>query len=247
MGSSRQTRCIECPLQLAQCLRALSPEQVETMQSIKRDERVFDRGDTVFEQGSDGSELFTVLEGVLMRVRTLDDGRRQIVNLMFPGDLVGLQGAFDDPRSHSVEAILPARLCEFHRVDFPTLIRSHPRLGYDIVWMAAKEETELEEHIVSLGQRNARERIANLAVWMVDRAQATGIARRDKSLELPITQTQVAEMLGLSLVHVNRTLQWLRREKLVDWRNGRIAVPDMERTSEFAQFEGRRMQMRPFI
>lgn len=247
MKSDDGTPCQECPLQLVQCLRTLNSEQIETMQTIKHGERVIDRGELVFEQGSEGNELFTVLEGVLIRVRTLDDGRRQIVNLMFPGDLVGLQGAFDDPRSHSVEAILPAKLCEFRRLDFPMLIRTHPRLGYDIVWMAAKEETELEEHIVSLGQRNARERIANLAVWLVDRAQTTGIAEPDNSVVLPITQTQVAEMLGLSLVHVNRTLQWLRREKLVDWRNGRIAVPNMERTCEFAQFEGRRMQVRPFI
>ena len=118
------------------------------------------------------------------------------------GDLVGLQGAFDEPSTHSVEALLASRLCVFHRPKFENLIAKHPRLGYDVIWMAAEEESALEEHLVALGRRSAKERVAYLAVFLMDRAKGVDMAGDDNRLALPIRQAQIADMLGLSLVHM---------------------------------------------
>jgi len=239
--------CRNCPLQKLPGLRPLEPQQLAYMQEFKRGERRYDRGEIVFSEGERTRHLFTVIEGVLIRFSTLEDGRRQIVNFMFPGDLVGLQGAFDEPASHSIEALLPARLCVFGRNSFEELVKQNPRLGYDITWLAAKEETALEGHIVSLGQRSARERVVYLAAWLLDRAMATGITAPGAPLDLPITQAQVADMLGLSLVHTNRTIRALHREGLVDWGPGELRIPDMEKASEFAGFDRANFRRRPFI
>lgn len=217
------------------------------MQNFKDGEAGLLRGDVLIEEGAGHDRLYTVLDGVLIRSRTLDDGRRQIVNFMFPGDLVGLQGAFEEPSSHGIEALIDARLCRFKRNDFIELISSHPRLGYDIIWLAAKEETALEGHIVSLGQRSARERVAYLAVWLLARAQATGLADNHNILTLPITQGQIADMLGLSLVHTNRTLRQLARDGIIDWRSREIHVPDLDRAADYAQFDRSAERCRPFI
>ena len=239
--------CRSCPLQDCPGLRPLEAHQLAYMQTFKQGERRFDRGDIVFAEGNRTQHLYTVLEGVLIRFSTLEDGRRQIVNFMFPGDLIGLQGAFEEPASHSVEALLPARLCVFGRKDFEALVKENPRLGYDITWLAAKEETALEGHIVSLGQRRAKERVVFLAVWLLDRAMATGIAKHGAVLDLPITQAQVADMLGLSLVHTNRTIRALHREGLVKWGPGELRISDMEAASEFAGYDRTKFQRRPFI
>ncbi|MBX7497034.1 Crp/Fnr family transcriptional regulator [Qipengyuania sp. 6B39] len=228
-------------------LRPLEPRQLAYMEGFKDGETALESGDVLIDQGEQSHRLYTVIEGVLIRYRTLDDGRRQIVSFMFPGDLAGLQGAFDEPASHSVEALTEARLCRFKRHDFVELIATHPRLGYDMTWLAAKEETALEEHIVALGQRSARERVAYLAVWLLDRALATGIAARDNVLHLSIKQSQVADMLGLSLVHTNRTMRQLEREGLVVWKSREICVPDMDAACEVAQFSGQGTSLRPFI
>ncbi|MEE8230678.1 MAG: Crp/Fnr family transcriptional regulator, partial [Qipengyuania citrea] len=159
----------------------------------------------------------------------------------------GLQSAFDEPATHTIEALIDARLCRFHRADFADLIAQHPALGYDITWLAAKEETALEGHIVSLGQRSARERVTYLAVWLLDRAQATCLADHHNTLALPITQAQIADMLGLSLVHTNRTLRQLAREGLVDWQSRRIHVPDLDHAADYAQFERKQGGGRPYI
>ncbi|MFW2348921.1 Crp/Fnr family transcriptional regulator [Qipengyuania sp.] len=239
--------CANCPLQACPGLRSLEERQLAYMQGFKDGEIGLERGDVLIDEGAAHDRLYTVLDGVLIRSRSLDDGRRQIVNFMFPGDLVGLQGAFDEPSSHAVAALIDARLCRFRRNDFVELISTHPRLGYDITWLAAKEETALEGHIVSLGQRSARERLAYLAVWLLDRAQATCLADDRNIVSLPITQAQIADMLGLSLVHTNRTLRQLEREGLVEWKSRTIHVPDLARAAEYAQFDYQADRCRPFI
>lgn len=239
--------CRQCPLQDCPGLRELDERHLTYMQEFKAGEVRVDRAEVLIEQETETRHLYTMLEGVMMRYRTLEDGRRQIVNFMFPGDLAGLQGAFEEPASHTVEALIDARLCVFKRSEFGRLIGDHPRLGYDLVWLAAKEERALEEHIVALGQRSARERLTYLAVWLLDRALATGVSASDNVLHISITQSQIADMLGLSLVHTNRTVRQLEREGLVIWKTREIIVPDMDRACEFAHFERRLGKIRPFI
>ena len=239
--------CPACPLQACPGLRKLDPGQLQFMQEFKDGEVLLDRGDTLIREGARHTRLYTVLDGVLIRSRSLADGRRQIVNFMFPGDLVGLQSAFDEPSSHTIEALIDARLCRFQRNDFTKLITEHPSLGYDLTWLAAKEETALEGHIVSLGQRSARERVTYLAVWLLKRAQSTCLADDGNIVRLPITQAQIADMLGLSLVHTNRTIRQLEREGLVIWKSREICVPDMDAACKVAQFERDDNSLRPFI
>ncbi|MBX7542028.1 Crp/Fnr family transcriptional regulator [Qipengyuania sphaerica] len=239
--------CMNCPLLDCRGLRPLDETQRAYMNTIKQGEKLFERGDTILREDDEVQHLNTVLEGVLIRYRSLEDGRRQIVNFMFPGDLVGLQGAFDEPSSHSVEALISSRLCVFRRDEFVNLIKQNPRLGFDVTWLAAKEETALESHIVSLGQRSAKERVVFLAVWLLDRAIATGLAHDNNVLDIPVTQSQIADMLGLSLVHTNRTIRALDREGLVQWGTREICVPDMEKAADFADFERSDRGTRPYI
>lgn len=239
--------CLLCPLQTRPGLRPLDERQRIYLQDLKEGEFRFERGDAIQEEGGRTEFLFTILDGVAIRFVTLDDGRRQIVNFMFPGDLIGLQGAFDEDLNNSVEALVPIRLCRFRRKEFLALIQEHPRLGYDITWLAAKEESALEGHLVSLGQRSAKERVVFLAVWLLDRALATGIASKGNILAIPVTQSQIADMLGLSLVHTNRTIRALDRDGLVRWTSREICVPDMEKASEFASFERSGTGQRPFL
>ncbi|MDF8333540.1 Crp/Fnr family transcriptional regulator [Novosphingobium cyanobacteriorum] len=242
-----RTPCRTCPLSATPGLLTPDETQRAWIEAFKTGETSFVRGEQILRQGARATRLYTVLSGVMMRFRLLEDGRRQIINFMFPGDLIGLQSAFDAEISHSVEALTDARVCVFPRDRFFDLAMSHPRLSYDITWLAAREEAALEEHIVALGQRNARERVAWLAVFLVQRAMDTGVAAADGVLRMTITQGQVADMLGLSLVHTNRSMQALRRAGLVDWTIHAIAVPDMAAARDFAQMEAEAPPPRPFI
>lgn len=217
------------------------------MQSFKQGELRLERGAQALVQGQRSAHVFTVLAGVLIRYKLLEDGRRQIVNFMFPGDLVGLQAAMGEPMSHSVEAMTPAVLCVFSRERFPELIHHQSRLAYDMIWLAAKEEAALEEHLVALGQRTARERIAYLAVFLMERAIQTGMVEPGEALALSVTQTQIADMLGLSLVHTNRTLQALRQANLIGWTLGEITIADLPAARDFASYDAAPPGSRPYL
>lgn len=239
--------CRQCPLAACPGLRPHRDDEIPLIQRFKTGEIGVERGEVVVEQDITRGGLFTLLDGVLMRYRSLEDGRRQVVNFMFPGDLVGLQGAFGEPATHSVEAILPSRLCVFEHQRYHDLIVAQPTLGYDITWLAAKEETALEEHLVALGRRSARERVAYLAVWLLQRARGTCLADDHNRLEVAITQTQIADMLGLSLVHTNRTIKALERSGEVVWRQNSIAVPDLAAAAELANYDASRDRQRPYL
>jgi CRP/FNR family transcriptional regulator len=245
-GSENRVPCVLCPLAACKGLRSLDPAQVAYMERFKQGELSIDRSTQVLVQGQRSAHVFTVLEGVLIRFKLLEDGRRQIVNFMFPGDLVGLQAAMGEPLAHGVEALTRARLCVFARDRFSELIHHHPELGYDVIWLAAKEEEALEEHLVALGQRTARERIAYMAVFLVQRAMETGLAIGN-SVTLSVTQTQIADMLGLSLVHTNRTLQTLRQSNLIMWNLSEIQIADMDAAREFARFDHPQNTRRPYL
>ena len=244
--SENRIPCVMCPLAACKGLRPLNEAQVAYMERFKQGELSIDRGTQVLVQGQRSAHVFTVLEGVLIRFKLLEDGRRQILNFMFPGDLVGLQAAMGEPLAHGVEALTGARLCVFARGRFPELIHSHPDLGYDVIWLAAKEEAALEEHLVALGQRTARERIAYLAVFLVQRAIETGMAQGN-SVTLTVTQTQIADMLGLSLVHTNRTMQRLRQSNLILWNLSEIQIADMDAARDYARFDHPQDTRRPYL
>jgi CRP-like cAMP-binding protein len=237
--------CEACPLLACKGLRAPDDATRTWLREFRTGSLAFRRGETVLAQGTWSTAVMTLLSGIMMRYRLLEDGRRQVVNFMFPGDLVGLQGAFDEPLLHGIEAQTDVVLCHFQRERFFELVVSQPRLAYDVTWQAACEEGALEDHLVALGRRSARERMAYLAAFLVNRGEDTGVCD-DGILRLSVSQSVIADMLGLSLVHTNRTMQWLRKNGLVEWTQSSIAIPDMDRTCDFAHFE-RNQPPRPYV
>ena len=114
-------------------------------------------------EGNHSAHLYTVLVGWGFRYKLLHDGRRQILNYLVPGDLIGLQGSLMGEMQHSVEALSPMLLCVFERDEVNTLYRNHPGLAFDITWIASREEQMLDENLLSIGRRTALERAAYLS------------------------------------------------------------------------------------
>jgi CRP-like cAMP-binding protein len=238
--------CIECPLQSCSGLRPLTEAQIAFMMSFKQGELYVAKGGRMLSQGVVSPHLYTVLQGVLFRFKTMEDGRRQIVNFLFPGDMVGLQGAMEDPLQHSVEALTEARLCIFQRERFLELFAQHPRLGFDVAWLAARQEISLDEHLTSVGRRSARERIAYLALFLFLRGRATGLSGRTY-LNISLTQAQAADTIGLSVVHANKTLQALRKAAILEWTQDRIGIHDLHAAIESAKYDQPVESPWPFI
>jgi CRP-like cAMP-binding protein len=200
-------------------------EEIAFMRKFKVGEEVVPPGATVLAQGESSPVLYTVLGGFGTRSTLLDDGRRQVINFVFPGDLLGLQSALMGEAQHSVQATTEMRLCVFKRSRLWELFRDRPDRAFDLTWIAAVEEHFLGETIATLGQRDALERTGWALARIWARLKALGL-KTDGSVPLPFRQGEFADALGLSVVHTNRTLGTLRRMGLIEWTRQRLTVRD---------------------
>ena len=190
-----------------------SKNELLFVSKFKKGELHVDKGATVLIEGNRSEHLYTVLDGWGFRYKLLHDGRRQILNYVVPGDLIGLQASLMGEMQHSVEALSPMLLCIFERDEVHTLYRNHPGLAFDITWLASREEQMLDENLLSIGRRTALERAAYLISFIWTRAEKVKLIWADA--RIPLTQLHVADTLGLSLVHTNKTLRKLVSRRLI--------------------------------
>lgn len=181
--------------------------------------------------------LFVLSHGTAIRYKVLHDGRRQILNLVLPGDLIGFPGSLFDKSLYSVAAIDDAVVCPVTFDVLFGLFRSHPRLGTAVFWQVGHESALFAEHLVGVGRRSAYERVAHLLMEFLVRLQQAGLAD-ERSYALPMTQELMADSLGLSLPHVNRTLRRLREDGLIALKGARLTCLDVAALSRLSGFDG---------
>ncbi|WP_320199349.1 Crp/Fnr family transcriptional regulator [Agrobacterium sp. rho-13.3] len=239
------TPCEQCPLRARSHFRDFTSPELDFVSRFKTGELSVEPGAIVLMEGSHSAHLYTVLNGWGFRYKTLEDGRRQILNYLMPGDLVGLQGTVMGEMQHSVEALSPVTLCVFERGRLNSLFGDHPSLAYDLTWIAASEERMLDSHLLSVGRRTALERAAYLLAFLYDKASSVGLMEKDRLI--PVTQQHVADTLGLSIVHTNKTLRKLADRDLIRWTDKGCLVLDDGGLAQIASWDRDNKQARPFI
>lgn len=193
-------------------------------------------GAKIIAVGDQLTHVFVVSRGWAFRYRTLQDGQRQIVNLMLPGDCFDLQALIDTPADHAVDAITSVHLSRMRRADFLNAIRANGRLATGFWWASVQEESILREHIVRLGRRSGKERLAHLLLELQRRLHMVGLSNGD-TIDLPLTRELVADTLGLSPVHVSRSTAELRRLGLIRTSASSIQILQPKKLAELAQFD----------
>ncbi|MDK1489906.1 Crp/Fnr family transcriptional regulator [Sinorhizobium sp. 7-81] len=244
--NSKRTPCDHCPLRQLAVFRDFTAEELAFVSDFKTGELAVDSGATIVLEGTHSAHLFTVLSGWGFRYKMLDDGRRQILNYVMPGDIVGLQGSLMGEMQHSIEALSPVTLCVFERDRLNQLYTRHPDLAYDLTWIAAREERMLDEHLLSIGRRSALERAAYLLAFLYQRAKVLDLFRGNR-VAIPIRQQHVADTLGLSVVHTNKTLKKLADRGLIRWVDGGCNVRNVDGLLAIAEWRGITEHKRPFI
>jgi CRP/FNR family transcriptional regulator len=240
------TPCELCPLRKRVVLREFTPEELTFVKEFKIDELRVEAGASFLRQGSSSEHIYTVFSGWAFRYKMLDDGRRQILNHALPADMIGLQGALMREMEHSVEALTPLVLCVFPRQKLWDLYARFPSLAFDITWLAAREEQIIDEHLVSLGRRTALERIAFLLLHLFSRADEAGMIKNG-AIQFPFTQQHLADTLGMSLVHTNKTLKRLQISKAIRWKDRLFEMVDRPALAAIAGEDVVPSQGRPFI
>jgi CRP/FNR family transcriptional regulator, anaerobic regulatory protein len=245
-GNGHSTSCEQCPFRKRPSLRQFTPEELAFVKTFKSDELRVDAGASFLREGARSEQLFTVLSGWAFRYKMLDDGRRQILNYALPADMIGLQGALMREMEHSVEALTPLTLCVFPRQKLWDLYARFTTLAFDITWLAAREEQLIDQQLVNVGRRSAIERTAYLLLHLYVRAEEAGLVK-DDAIQFPFTQQHLADTLGMSLVHTNKTLKRLLQSKAVRWKDRVFEMIDRAALAEIAGEDVQPHMPRPYI
>jgi CRP-like cAMP-binding protein len=175
-------------------------------------------------------------DGWLLRYKILHDGSRQIIDFILPGQLFGLQACLFQKSLYSVAAITNASLSAVPFEVIDGLFDRNPELARALFLSAACESAILAEHLIDAARRSAYERISHLLLEVFVRLKAAGLTD-DMSFEMNLTQELIADALGLTTVHVNRTLRALREDKLIAIKGKRVTILDFEALSLVSDFE----------
>ena len=241
--------CSACPLRALPLFNPHSDVELALIESLKTKQITIEAEHSVIAEGQVNAPLYTLLSGWAFRFKTLSDGRRQILNFLLPGDFIGVQQKMGDASAHGVDALSDVVLCVFRRDALWELHRATPELGFSVTWLTAHEESLVDDTLLSVGRRSAEERIATLLIVLFKRVAALlpdgGAAR---GVPFPLTQQHIADGLGLSRVHANKTLRKLERRGLHRIENGRLYLLDMKALTRLADLYGDgRPPQRPLI
>ena len=241
-----QVPCQECTLRACGIFRPITDNELGAIADMKREHLELKAGSEIIHAGDDCAELYTLYSGWAIRFKTLPDGRRQILNIHLPGDLLGLQAAMFESARYGIEALTDVELCLLPRRKVWALFEQMPELAFDVAWLGAREESRVDESLTSVGRRSAAEGIAAFIVGLYKRAKLLELVD-DDTFEFPLTQEHIADALGLSLVHTNKTLAKLRRMGMFALANGKLTMINPRVLARVGQYFDEEIPLRPLI
>lgn len=202
-----------------------SEHEFSVLKKMHLNPRHFPPGSNLFHEGQINHSAFFLIEGWAEAYKILPCGSRQIVNINVPGDFLGFRSVFAHAADYSVSSLTEMKVCEVSAKVLLNAFEETPRLAAAFLGSFSTDEAILVERLVSLGRRNAMERIAHFLLELGARLKLVRKAT-DEGYECPLSQYQLADILGLSSIHINRVLRSLREKGLLTFQDGKVTFDD---------------------
>ncbi len=213
----------------------LSEDDRQALESLAQHPKTFAAHTDIISEGDPTGGVYLILTGWACRYKVLPDGQRQIMAYFIPGDLCDQRIFILKRMDHSIGTVTPATVAVIPAETIISLTDQHPRIARGLWWSTLVDEAITREWVINLGQRNALERVAHLICEMFVRLRAVGLTD-GLSFDFPTTQTELADTVGLTLVHTNRMLQELRAEGLISLKGRKMSMLDLDRLANLSMF-----------
>jgi CRP-like cAMP-binding protein len=214
----------------------LVAEEAIVLLDLKTVSRTVRAGQDIVSEGRPCSAVFLITDGIAIRYRILRDGQRQILNFLLPGDFAGFTSCRFDNALYSIRTLTDATIAPIPIVRLIGLFDIHPQLAAQLLWSFSCDGAILAEHLIGVGRRPARERVAHLLLELLTRLKLLGMAD-ERSYRLPLTHEIISDALGLSIPYVNRVLRQLREDGLVRIKDQLVVIGNIEQLAAVADFE----------
>jgi CRP-like cAMP-binding protein len=220
-------------------LRSISPlteDENQCLATLPLSSESFAADEDIVREGDRPSECCLVVAGFVCRYKLTGAGDRQIFSFHLPGDLPDLQSLHLKVMDHSLMTLTPSKLAFIPHESLRRLMHQCPRVA-DVLWRDTLIDAAVfREWMMGIGRRSAEARIAHVLCEVLVRMRVVGLAN-EHECELPVTQAEIADALGLSTVHVNRSLQSLRAKGLIELRGGTLTVLDWKGLTTAGEFD----------
>ena len=217
-------------------ISSLSDEEKRALLDLPMNVKVFEADNDIVRDGDRPSDCCLILSGFVCRYKVLSDGRRQIMGFYVPGDIPDLQSLHLHVMDHSIGTLVTSSIALIPHESLRNLLMQHPGLTGAFWRDTLIDAAMFREWMIGMGRRSAYQRIAHLLCELQMRLRAVGLAG-ENGYDLPVTQNELGDALGLSTVHVNRVLQDLRSEGLLALHGGTLHVPDWEALQVAGDFD----------
>src|SRR5215813_1791959 len=214
----------------------LGPLDLKSLQAIIDGELLVRRRGDLVVDGDEFRKLCFVREGYAVRYKLLRNGKRQILNVILPGDIVGIPGSFFEKAIYSVSAVTDIAMNVCTLDAYMQLCYRRPQFALALTWIAVQEATTYAEHIIDIGRRTPIERLSHFLLELHARLRIVRCAEA-ASFTLPFSQEVMADVLGLSVPHLNRMMQRLRSEKLIAGSERQVEFLDPGAIQAFAHYQ----------
>ncbi len=222
---------------LSDLVELTSAEQA-ALEKLEERQRTVRRGAVLQRENEKCGELYVLRKGLMMSYVLLDDGSRQILRFLFPGDMLGVSSMIYRQAPETLAALSDCVVSPFDRAALSDLMTRHPRLSAMVLVYCQVERVSLTDRLAALGRTSAKARVAALLLDLRDRLRTTDKSVAD-AFQLGLTQEEVGDATGLTAVHVNRMLRQLEEEGLIARVSGRVTLKDERALARAANYVNR--------
>ena len=205
--------CRVCPIRNLALFEAVRDDLLDWTQRYRSQQYALDARRLLYREGEVVEESFTLFQGWIMLYKILRDGKRQVLRFALPGDFLGFRGAV--PANHSAMAITDCVLCGFPEDRLSQLFKQRPEIFAKLVSIQQHDMSQCYDHIMSVGQKSAIESIACMLVDLHDRCLERDTTGDPTAIYFPLSQEEIADYAGITLVHVSRVIKELRDKGVI--------------------------------
>lgn len=228
-----EAQCVNCGVRAQTVCAALGDPQLGEVEAHKLGDQSIPAGTDLFLQGERNQHLYTVKDGWVMLYTLLKDGRRQINEFCMAGAFIGCQSDLTGPAAYSAQALTNVTVCVLPRAGIDALFKRVPEMAVRFACIAAKSQENAFATLATVGRGTARDRVAHLLADLESRSRGRR-TKGDGPLPLPLTQEHIGDALGLTSVHVSRTLKGLREDNVVSVQGHSMQILDRDALLEIA-------------
>lgn len=234
---NHQTDCCECSVRRLALFHGVDIKDLTWTQSYRSNQYTIQARKDVYREAEICDYMFTLYHGWIAMFKTLGNGKRQILRIALPGDMLGFQSHMGAPMTHTAMSLTDSVLCAFPRNTVPDLLRKNLSVAKRLMELNARDMSICQNRLLTIGQQSALERIAFFCSELFYRVKNIYNNKDNLEIFFPLSQEDIGDATGLTKIHVNRTLKALREKGLLEISAKTLIIHDLEGLCQLGGFD----------